>query len=221
MHKHIMLSSTYQMSSTANKKALELDPRNDLFWRFNMRRLTSEEVRDSILAATGKLKLNYGGPSVYPKISKEVLDGQSKVTWKVGLANNPDHQNRRSVYTFTKRSLILPVIESFDGATTDTSCAVRFETTTPTQSLSMLNSDFINEAAEDFYQRLKKEAGNDEIARIKLAWQLITASEASLNEIKTAQDFINAFTKQNGSQDKAWQQFCLIMLNLNEFIYLD
>ena len=221
MHKHIMLSSTYQMSSQADKKALQVDPRNDLFWRFNMRRLTSEEVRDSILAATGKLMLNYGGPSVYPKISDEVLKSQSRITWNTKVDKDPNHQYRRSVYTFTKRSLILPVIESFDGATTDTSCAVRFETTTPTQSLSMINSDFINQAAEDFYQRLKKEAGDNETARIKLAWQLITASEVSPDEIKTAQDFLTAFSKENGNKDKAWQQFCLIMLNLNEFIYLD
>ncbi|EDM26580.1 hypothetical protein LNTAR_02192 [Lentisphaera araneosa HTCC2155] len=221
MHKHIMLSSTYQMSSQADNKALQVDPQNDLFWRFNMRRLTSEEVRDSILAATGKLMLNYGGPSVYPKISDEVLKSQSKITWNTKVDKDPKHQYRRSVYTFTKRSLILPVIESFDGATTDTSCAVRFETTTPTQSLSMINSDFINQAAEDFYQRLKKEAGDNETARIKLAWQLITASEASPDEIKTAQDFLTAFSKENGNKDKAWQQFCLIMLNLNEFIYLD
>jgi hypothetical protein len=221
MHKHIMLSSTYQMSSKANKKALDLDPRNNLFWRFNMRRLSSEEVRDSILAATGKLNLKHGGPSVYPKISKEVLAGQSKVTWPVNFADNPDHQYRRSVYTFTKRSLILPVLESFDNATTDTSCAVRFETTTPTQSLSMINSDFINQAAEDFYQRIKAEAGIDEVNRIKLAWQLITSSEASADEINTAQDFIRTFSKNTGDKDKAWQQFCLIMLNLNEFIYLD
>lgn len=221
MHKLIMLSSTYQMSSKANDKALEEDPRNDLFWRFNMRRLSSEEVRDSILAATGKLMDKHGGPSVYPEISKEVLAGQSKVTWPVNYANNPDHQYRRSIYTFTKRSLILPVIESFDGATTDTSCAVRFETTTPTQSLSMINSDFINEAAEDFYQRLKKDAGTDETKRIQLAWQLITSSEASSKEVKIAQDFISNFTKSTQNHDKAWQQFCLIMLNLNEFIYLD
>ncbi|WDE95334.1 DUF1549 domain-containing protein [Lentisphaera profundi] len=221
MHKHIMLSSSYQMSSKANKKALKMDPRNNLFWRFNMRRLTSEEVRDSILAATGKLNLNYGGSSVYPKISDEVLASQSKITWPTRLDKDPNHQYRRSVYTFTKRSLILPVIESFDGATTDSSCAVRFQTTTPTQSLSMINSDFINQAADDFHQRLKKDAGDSEIKKIQLAWQLITSSQATPDEIKIAQDFISTFTKDNGNNDKAWQQFCLIMLNLNEFIYLD
>ena len=221
MHKHIMLSSTYQMSSKANDKALELDPRNELFWRFNMRRLTSEEVRDSILAATGKLNLNYGGSSVYPKISAEVLAGQSKVTWPTHLDKNPKHQYRRSVYTFTKRSLILPVIESFDGATTDSSCTVRFQTTTPTQSLSMLNSDFINQAAEDFYLRLKTEAGNNSTKRIQLAWHLVTSSEASAAELATAKEFITSFTKESGDVEKAWQQFSLIMLNLNQFIYLD
>ena len=65
------------------------------------------------------------------------------------------------------------------------------------------------------------EAGHKDLDRIKLAWQLITASEASADEIKTAQECLKAYTLNTGNQDKAWQQCCLIMLNLNEFIYLD
>jgi mono/diheme cytochrome c family protein len=76
-HRMIMLSSTYRMSSRANAKALAKDPENDLLWRFDMRRLQAEEVRDSILAVNGSLNPKMGGPGIYPTIPKEVLAGQS------------------------------------------------------------------------------------------------------------------------------------------------
>ncbi len=72
-----MLSSAYQMSAKGNPAALKVDPANSLLWRFNMRRLTAVEVRDSILAVSGKLNLKMGGPSMYPPIPKEVLASQS------------------------------------------------------------------------------------------------------------------------------------------------
>ena len=77
LHKLIMLSSTYQMSSTGNHAALAKDPENDLLWRFDMRRLEAEEVRDSILAVNQSINMKMAGPSVYPEIPAEVLAGQS------------------------------------------------------------------------------------------------------------------------------------------------
>ena len=77
MHKLMMTSNAYRMSSQGRREGLRLDPANSLFWRFNMRRLTAEEVRDSILAVSGRLNLKMGGPSVYPPIPREVLAGQS------------------------------------------------------------------------------------------------------------------------------------------------
>ncbi len=75
LHKLIMMSSAYQLSSTADASNLKTDPANTLLWRFNMRRLTGEEVRDSILAVSGSLNMKQFGPSTYPKIPKEVLAG--------------------------------------------------------------------------------------------------------------------------------------------------
>ena len=120
MHRTIMLSEAYQMSSQSNTEALAADPINDLFWRFDMRRLTSEEIRDSILAVTGQLSTKMFGPGVYPEIPDEVKAGQSQPGKGWG-ESDPDDQNRRSIYVHVKRSLLLPILESFDQAETDRS----------------------------------------------------------------------------------------------------
>ena len=86
LHKTIMLSSAYRMSPKGNAAALAKDPENNLFWRFNMRRLTAEEVRDSILAVSGRLNLKMGGPGIYPEIPREVLAGQSRKRKRVVIA---------------------------------------------------------------------------------------------------------------------------------------
>src|SRR5207237_715364 len=111
MHKLLMLSSTYRMSAKASPEGLKLDPANALYSCFNMRRLTAEEVRDSILAVSGKLNLKAGGPSIYPPIPKEVLAGQSRPGegWPT---SPPDEANRRSVYVHIKRSLLVPILNT-------------------------------------------------------------------------------------------------------------
>src|SRR5205823_7361779 len=137
LHKLILTSSAYKMSSQPNAQAHAADPANDWFWRFDMRRLTAEEVRDSILAVSGNLNLKMYGPGVYPEIPKEVLAGQS-VPGRGWPVSPLAEQNRRSVYVHVKRSLLLPILDSFDLAETDRTTAVRFSTTQPTQALGML-----------------------------------------------------------------------------------
>ncbi|HET6576465.1 MAG TPA: PSD1 and planctomycete cytochrome C domain-containing protein, partial [Fimbriiglobus sp.] len=136
LHKLIMLSSTYRLSSTADAASLKADPANALHWRFDMRRLTAEEVRDSMLAVSGNLNLKAGGPSVYPKLSAEVLAGISYPNKKEHWPDSPPAEaNRRSVYVFVKRSLRVPILSSHDQADTDSPCPVRYTTTVPTQAL--------------------------------------------------------------------------------------
>ncbi|MEK6235283.1 MAG: DUF1549 and DUF1553 domain-containing protein, partial [Planctomycetales bacterium] len=130
MHKMIMLSNAYQMSSRANESALAKDPENDLFWRFNMRRLGAEEIRDSILSVNGSLNSKMFGPSVYPDIPQEVKAGQSKPGSGWGRSS-AEEQARRTVYAHVKRSLILPIVAAFDGPELDSTCPVRFQTTQP------------------------------------------------------------------------------------------
>jgi len=221
MHKYIMMSATYQMSSKANMKALAQDPENQNFWRFNMQRLSAEDIRETILKITNRLDDTYGGESVYPKISKEILDGQSRVTWKVDKAEDPAHQFRRTIYTFNKRSLVLPFIEGMDGPTTDSSCAVRFVTTQPMQALTMINSDFLREAAEDFAEHIRSKQHPSRVEQIKSIWRKATGREAGETIIAEGLKFFEDFRKAGASEEQTLQQYCLIALNLNEFIYLD
>ena len=103
LHKTIMLSSTYRMSSQGQQAGLAKDPANKLFWRFNMRRLSAEELRDSVLAVNGSLNPKMGGPSFYPIIEREVLHGQSRPG--SGWGNSPPRERaRRSVYRTSRKT---------------------------------------------------------------------------------------------------------------------
>jgi mono/diheme cytochrome c family protein len=221
MHRLIMTSSAYRMSSRGDVKALAADPANDLFWRFDMRRLSAEEIRDSILSVTGSLNLKMYGPGVYPEIPKEVLAGQSRPGF--GWGKSPiEEQNRRSVYVHVKRSLLLPILESFDIAETDRSTPVRFSTTQPTQSLAMLNGEFLNKQADVFAGRLRHEAGKDIQKQVKLALALARQRPPTDADVQRGIRLIEALRTQDGaSEEAALKYFCLMVLNLNEFVYLD
>ncbi len=221
LHRLIVTSNAYRMSSRGRPEALAADPTNDLFWRFDMRRLEAEEIRDSILAAGGTLNLKMYGPSVYPEIPKEVLAGQSRPG--VGWGHSPpEEQARRSVYIHVKRSLLVPIIEAFDLPETDRSNPVRFSTTQPTQALGMLNSSFLNEQAGLFAVRLRKEAGSELKAQVRLALNIATCRPPSDREIDRGVKLIERLKGKDGASDEAaLREFCLMVLNLNEFLYLD
>lgn len=222
LHKLIMLSATYQMSSRADAAALEKDPVNQLFWRFDMRRLSAEEIRDSILAVNGSLTLDrMFGPSFYPVIPAEVMAGQSRPG--AGWGNSsPEDRARRSIYIHVKRSLIVPMIASFDGADTDSSCPVRFHTTQPTQALGMLNSTFMMDQATVLSRYLQAQVGDDPAGQITLALQRITQRSPSDEDIQRGVALVNELRDQHQvSTADALRYFCLTALNLNEFIYLD
>jgi hypothetical protein len=221
LHKAIMMSSAYQMSSIGNVEALRKDPANDLFWRMDVRRLSGEEVRDSIHSLSGELHLAMYGPSVYPKIQKEVFDGQSMPGHGWGKSTR-EEQARRSIYIHVKRSLITPLLASFDFPETDSSCEARFATTQPQQSFALLNSEFANEQAAIFAARLKKEASEDLAAQVKLGYELATGRVATEKEIARTKALVERLEKEfQYSPDAARQQMALLILNLNEFLYLE
>jgi hypothetical protein len=186
-----------------------------------MRRLEAEEVRDSILAADGSLNLQMGGPGVYTEIPAVVLAGQSRPG--DGWGKSPEaQQNRRSVYIHVKRSLITPIIAGFDGPETDFTCPVRFATTQPTQALSLLNSDFINKEAHKFAAYLKSHAGPDPRAQVSLALWRVTQRAPTEREIVRGTALIDSLQrKDHVSADAALASFCIVALNLNEFLYLE
>jgi hypothetical protein len=221
MHRLIMLSGAYRMSSRGNGQGLAADPGNALFWRFNMRRLTAEEVRDSALAVSGRLNLTAGGPGVYPPIPKEVLAGQSVPGQ--GWGNSPPEEAaRRSIYVHVKRSLLVPVLAHHDQADTDSSCPVRYTTTVPTQALGMLNGDFSREQAGAFAERLTRERPDDLAGQIRRAIRLTTARTPAAEEVNQDVRFVGDLKARGRLSDiDALRQYCLLALNTNEFIYLD
>ncbi|HEV7406835.1 MAG TPA: PSD1 and planctomycete cytochrome C domain-containing protein [Chthoniobacteraceae bacterium] len=221
LHRLILTSNTYRMSARPSPAALKADPPNDLLSHFDMRRLTAEEIRDSLLAVTGTLNPEMFGPSIYVEIPKEVLAGQSLPGRGWGKSS-PEEQARRSIYIFVKRSLITPILASFDQAETDRSAPVRFASTQPTQALGMLNSAFVNEQAGKLAARIRREGGSDIVGQVRLALQLATSRPPSDVEIKRGVAFIEALQKTDGAApEAALKTFCLLALNLNEFLYLD
>ena len=221
MHRLMMTSSTYRMSSTSEPAALERDPENRLLTRFRMRRLGAEELRDAMLAVSGELQSTMGGPSVRPPLPDSVLETSSRPNevWPVTSENDV---GRRSIYLHTKRSLLDPLLTVFDLADPDSPCPERYATTQPTQCLTMLNSDFANDRAAALAQRLMSEHPDDLDAQIRRAIALSTNRTATSKEIQEARDFIGILAQEEDFETvESLRTFCLIALNLNEFMYVD
>jgi hypothetical protein len=221
IHKLLVMSNAYQMSSVPSSEAAERDGENDLFTRFELRRLEAEEIRDSILAVSGNLNLKMGGPSVYPTIAKEVLAGQSRPGQGWGRST-PAEAARRSIYIHVKRSLAVPLLAVFDASDTDSSCPVRFATTQPTQSLTMLNSEFLNDQAAVFAANIREAAGEATEEQIRTALSRVTQRMPTKEEIDRGIGFVDRLQEKYGMDaDLAMQKFCLMAMNMNEFLYID
>ncbi len=221
MHRLILLSRTYRMSSEPESGNLAKDPGNLNFWRMDMRRLTAEELRDSILAVSGNLNLKAHGEWVYPPLPSEVLATASRpgAGWPVSEAAE-DHF-RRSLYVHVKRSLRHQMLADFDQADTDTSCAVRFTTTVPTQALTMLNSAFVNEQAAIFAERMRK-TGAEARGQIAEGLRVALQRPAKPDELEHLVSLYETLQRKAGlSSAQALDRVALLTLNLNEFIYLD
>ncbi len=217
----IALSNTYQMSSTANEAALARDPQNLLLWRYDMRRLSAEEIRDAIHAVNGTLNLRMFGPSFYPELGAEVLAGQSRPGEGWGRSS-PEEQSRRAIYGFVKRSLLDPLLVSFDLPDTDSSCDARFVTTQPAQALALINGQFLQKQSAAFAARLQRECGDDRTAQVAAALRYALSREANIEEIADGQRLMASWQEKHGlSGAETLRYYCLYVYNLNEFAYLD
>lgn len=221
MHRLMMNSQAYQMSGRFDAAAYEADPQNDLFWRFDLRRLTAEEIRDSILAVTGQLNLEkMFGPSVFVELPPEVLAGQSMPGQGWGNSTEID-QRRRSIYIHLKRSLPVPILSINDAADTDNTCPVRFITTQPTQSLTMLNSQFTNRQAQHFADAVM-DIADTSTAQVTEVLRRVMQREPAEDEVQRGVELIEQLKAEESlNSQQALQAFCLLALNLNEFVYLD
>ena len=224
MHKLIMTSNAYRMSSRAdNPAAMEVDEANDLFWRQNPRRVEGEVLRDSMLRISGTLSLKMGGPGFFPTLPKEVhrtQDGEGK-----GWADSPEaEQNRRSAYLYIKRGLLPPFLETFDYTATTVPVGERPVTTVAPQALMLLNDAFARQVAASFAERLIREAGENELAQITRAFQLAIQRLPRNEELAASLAMLHDQQRLAGGPNAstiALQNFCAALLNLNEFLYAD
>ncbi len=225
LHKTILLSRAYRAASTAHPEALARDPLNDAFWRFDQRRLSAEELRDSIHVASGRFNPRMFGPGVYPTLPAEVLATQSVPG--AGWGNSPpEEQARRSLYIHVKRTLPVPILADYDVADPDASCPVRFVTTQPTQALGMMNGDFLHAQAREFAARVRQEAGgtnaDQTAAMVRRAVEIALVRPASDAEVNRGVALIDTLETTDGiDPGRALELYCLMVLNLNEFVYLD
>ena len=216
----MMTSSTYQMSVQAQAEALSIDSQNRLHWRHNPRRLTAEEIWDTLLLVQGKLNYDFGGEPVRPKMPEAVLAGSSRpdIAWPETVG---EVANRRAVYIAVKRSIQLPLLAAYDAPQRDATCPTRFATTVPTQALTMLNSERVNNAAKEFAAQLVNSHGD-------LNSQIIAAFKQALGRAPSVKEKV-ALLELSDDLDKIYsvsrsnllERICLVLLNLNETIYLD
>lgn len=220
MHRLIMNSRAYRQASQARPEADGIDPANDLFWRFDPRRLSAEEVRDSILQASGSLNKKVYGPSIYPQLSQEVLQGQSKPGNGWGKSTE-DEQNRRSIYIHVKRSLLTPIMTAFDFPDPDRTCEARFMTLQPGQALALLNSDFAHQQAAKLVTRIDADAIEPEDVVCR-SIEAVLGRDATPEEINDGIDLMQTLqTDFDVPLTRARQLYCLSVMNWNEFLFLD
>ena len=230
LHKLIMSSAVYQQS-TRPAKAGVADQQGWLLARYSMHRLEAETIRDSILAASGSLNAQMFGPGIYPRIDPGVIATGSTKKWPIIEQESP-REWRRSVYIFVKRSLLMPLMEGFDAPSTTDTCPRRLTTTVATQSLQLLNGQFTNEQAELMARRVIRQAGDDLARQVEAVYWLTLSRPPTPHELTTAETFVRSRTHatpmnpakpsvQKSEAEAALADLCHVMLNLNEFLYIN
>ena len=210
LHRQIVLSSTYRLS--ASHPDPESDPDNALYSRWPLHRLEAEAIRDSILAASGKLNLQMKGPPVYPPFADKVVGASSGADWK---NSTEEEASRRSVYVFAKRAIPLPELAVLGNPDSSCSCARRTISTTAVQSLLMLNGRFVNEQTMHLAGRLGEIDGEE--AQIRAAFDLILCRPPSTQEIGEAQELLARVAREKKIDPLA--SLALVLFNTNEFAY--
>ena len=207
MHRMIMLSSAYRLSSSPDAANAKIDADNQFLWKMNRQRLEAEAVRDNVLAVAGTLNLKAGGPPIATPLTAEEKDGMRDMSeWPI--SSDPDDYVRRSVYLYVKRSFRLPMFETFDSPDAAASCARRDSSTVAPQALALMNSEFTQRQAERFAARLK----GDSATQVDLAWRLALGRAPLPDERTRAIQYV---------QRAGLAKLCLLLFNMSEFLYVD
>jgi hypothetical protein len=222
MHRLIMLSATYQLSSFAEPQTSAApfgSETNDLYTSFRRRRLGAEEIRDSILAVSGELDRTPGEEHSFP----------APIGWSF-TQHNPyvgvyEH-NKRSVYLMTQRLKRHPFLALFDGADPNATTADRLLSTVPTQALFFLNDPFVHAKADKWADRLIANEG-DERTRIVSAWRHALGRPPTQREQEEAAGFLRAYrtelarTSNANLESRALAAFLRTLMGSNEFLHVD
>ncbi len=216
MHRMILLSATYQQSSAYNEQAAKADPDDKLLWRFSRRRLEGETVRDAMLSVSGALNEKMYGPGVFPPLPPGVV---TRGGWKKD--ESISEANRRSVYVFVRRNTRYPMFVEFDMPDTHESCARRNNTVSANQALDLLNNELVLGWARDLAKRVRNDAGMTRESQVERAYRLVYSREPKNEETQAALAFLERQDKITGAKDATFVDFCHMLLNSNEFLYLN
>lgn len=197
LHREILLSSVYRQSSDYREDVHQADGENQFLAVFPRQRLEAEQVRDSLLVASGKLEDKVGGPSVYPPLPSAIntnyannnANGFNDRMWRTSK-DEKDH-NRRSLYVFTRRSIPYPILDSFNMASPQEAHSKREVTTTPLQALTLYNSELIFDWSKSLAGRVINEAGETEEDRIGRLYQILFARQPNDDEKAELLSFLN------------------------------
>ncbi len=215
LHRRIVTSAVYRQSSAPRADGLDRDSDNRLWWRWPVRRLEAEVMRDSMLAVAGQLDPQQFGPYVPTKqtaIGEVIADEQTPGAL------------RRSIYLQQRRSQTLSFMKVFDAPSIATVCTTRPSSTVPLQSLALLNSDFAFARSEAFAGRLLTEGGVSPRDLVRRAWRTAIGREPTEREAAVAEQFIATQQAQySGENANRWAlaDFCQMLLASNAFLYVE
>jgi len=212
MHRLIVLSNTYRQSSLPHDQSAvsAVDPDNRLLSHFSRRRLSGEEIRDAMLAVSGRLNSKTHGRSVITPVDPALISLLYNPTQWI-VTKDATEFDRRSIYLIAKRNLRLPFMEAFDAPALQTSCPLRGESTHAPQALELLNGTFANDMAKALGQRLKSECGHEHHQTVDRAYRLATGRAPTPREQQLSLVFLKV-------QDV--NEFALAIFNLNDFVYV-
>jgi len=222
LHRLILLSSTYAMSTAVDSRSLAADPENRLHWRHNRRRLEAEALRDGLLAVGGTLDQTMGG-TLYPGANRAYVIGYPNSTY-----NGYDFP-RRSLYLPVIRSDVYTVLQAFDFADPSVASGERATTTVAPQALFLMNSRLILEQTRRLAAALLADPTLDDAGRVRLVYERAYSRPPSAGETARALDFVRRSEEAWGGTTldaqerrlRAWQSLCRVVLAANEFIYVE
>jgi hypothetical protein len=215
MHRVMMLSSAYQMSSEVTEEKSEKDADNRLLSRFAMRRMTVEEIRDTLLQLDGSLDLTMGG-------TLQTGEGTDNEFSDARKSLHPDNFKRRTVYLPLRRSNLSTLLTLFDFGDGTTSNELRSQTNIAPQALYMMNGAFVAERSRSLAQTLLRGETSDE-HRVSRAWYAVLGRAPNDEESNTSLRYVREFpatARDDEARLLAWSSLCRTLIASNDFVYL-